>query len=124
MKVLIADDSPLIVQRLREMISSLEFVTAIGHAVDGRETLVLAEFMKPDVIILDITMPGINGLQVLDELKKNSSGVRVILFTNHSDEYLKHFCLQRGADFFLDKSADFEQIPHLLSFQYPNSAVS
>ena len=59
LKVLIADDSPIIVQRIRDLISDMEFVSSIGYANDGRETLALVEYMNPDVVILDIKIPGL-----------------------------------------------------------------
>ncbi|MBK6444417.1 MAG: response regulator transcription factor [Bacteroidetes bacterium] len=124
LKVLIADDSPIIVQRIRDLISDMEFVSSIGYANDGRETLALVEYMNPDVVILDIKMPGLNGLQVLDEIRKQQNHVKVILFTNHTDEYFKTQCLQRGADFFLDKSTDFELIPEILKMNLYRAIAS
>lgn len=124
LKVLIADDSPVIVQRLREMISELDFVSSVGYAKDGAETLALVEFMNPDVILLDIHMPGVNGLQVLDEVRKQMKEIKVILITNHPDEDLKSQCLQRGADFIIDKSNEFDRIPELLNFRIRRAEAS
>ncbi|HQW23997.1 MAG TPA: response regulator, partial [Bacteroidia bacterium] len=67
----------------------------------------------PDVIILDIKIPGKSGVEVLPELKTKSYA-KVIMLTNYSDAYYKNLCMKLGAEYFLDKSNEFEKINEIL----------
>jgi DNA-binding NarL/FixJ family response regulator len=114
LKVLIADDSDEIVRRLRNMVLDLDFVSGIGHARNGDEARVVTNFMQPSVVILDIRMPGQSGIEVLREIKQNYPQTAVIILTNHAEEEWRTHCREAGADYFLDKSKEFDQIPAIL----------
>jgi len=123
-KVLVAEDSSEVALRVRELLSELDFVTSIGYAKNGHETIALAEFMNPHFILLDIKMPGMNGLEVLEKLRLQKSDVKIILLTNHPDEYMRQTCLDLGADYYLDKTLEFDQISDILRYQLRQSAAS
>lgn len=123
-KVLVAEDSSEVALRVRELLSELDFVTSIGYAKNGHETIALAEFMNPHFILLDIKMPGMNGLEVLEKLRLQKSDVKTILLTNHPDEYMRQAYLDSGADYYLDKTQAFDQIADILRFQMRQSAAS
>ncbi len=113
LKILIVEDSLLIVKRLWSLLSDMDGVSTIAHAKDGNEAILLAMELNPDVIILDIKIPGKSGVEVLPELKTKSYA-KVIMLTNYSDAYYKNLCMKLGAEYFLDKSNEFEKINEIL----------
>ena len=113
LKILIVEDSLLIVKRLWSLLSDMEGIATLAHAKDGNEAILLAKEINPDVIILDIKIPGKSGVEVLPELKQKSYA-KVIMLTNYSDVYYKNLCLKLGAEYFLDKSNEFEKIYEIL----------
>ncbi len=113
LKILIVEDSLLIVKRLWTLLSDMEGVSTIAHAKDANEAILLAMELNPDVIILDIKIPGKSGVEVLPELKTKSYA-KVIMLTNYSDAYYKNLCMKLGAEYFLDKSNEFEKINEIL----------
>jgi len=116
LNVLIVEDSLLIAKKMKLLLAPLEFIDLAGIAQNYDEAVSILEVMVPDVIILDIQMPGKSGIELLTEVKLRHLKSRVIVFTNHSDPYFRNLCNQLGADFFLDKSTEFEKIPVLLDF--------
>ena len=114
LKVFIADDSDFIRERLPEMLSELSGVEVIGQAEDGIEAVKSIRTLNPDVVILDIRMPGKSGIEVLKEVKKHKPSTVIIIFTNYPYPQYKKKCLEAGADFFLDKSVDFDKLTDIL----------
>jgi DNA-binding NarL/FixJ family response regulator len=114
-KVLIADDSPLMRERLATLISEIEGVELVGQAGSAPEALEAIERSKPDAVILDIRMPGGNGIQVLEALKKSTVEPEVIVLTAFPYPQYRKKCLQAGAKYFFDKSSEFEQIAEVLN---------
>jgi len=121
--ILIVEDSQLIARKLQAILSLLDFVTIAGHAKNYTEAIAILEIVEPDVIILDIQMPGKNGIELLTEIKLKNIHSRVVIFTNHADPYYRNLCIQLGADYFLDKSTEFEKIPIILKFYAAQYAV-
>ena len=109
-KVFIADDSSVIRDRLNALLSDLPGVEVIGEAGDAEETLKGIQELNPDVVILDIRMPGGNGIGVLKKIKKNDSCPVVIMLTNYPYLQYRKKCTDLGADYFFDKSTEFERI--------------
>jgi DNA-binding NarL/FixJ family response regulator len=114
LRVLIADDSAGVRERLVTMVSALPGITAVGQAQDGLEAVDAIRRIRPDVVILDIRMPGTNGIDVLRQLKKTQPAPRVIVLTNYSYQQYRERCEAAGADFFFDKSTEFDRIPRAL----------
>ena len=114
LRILVVEDSLLIVKRIWGMVSELEGVTLMTHAKDGFEALLLSSQIQHDVILLDIKIPGKSGMDVLPELRKSTKAT-IVMLTNYSDNYYRNLCMELGADFFLDKSNDFERINDILS---------
>ena len=109
MKVLVADDSQPIRDRLVDRLSRLTDIR-VAEAVDTTEALERMATFKPDVAILDIRMPGGGGIKALTGIKKNFPGTTVIVMTNYPYAQYRRKCLDEGADFFFDKSSEFEQV--------------
>jgi DNA-binding NarL/FixJ family response regulator len=108
-KVIIADDSTPIRERIIKFLSSVPNVEIAGEAIDGVETAVLVRKTKPDVVILDLQMPKLSGLEILSRIKEVVPPPVVVVLTNFSTGPLKAMCVKKGADFFFDKSTEFEK---------------
>ncbi len=111
--VLIADDSLVVRERLVTMFDELAGVEVVGQAGNVTTAIGAIRKLKPDVVILDILMPGGSGIDVLQNVKQDEVTPTVIILTNYPFPGYRQKCLQAGADFFLDKTTEFEQIPML-----------
>jgi two-component system, NarL family, response regulator DevR len=109
MKVLIADDSEIVRERLAYLLGDVGGVEIVGQAEDAVEGKNLAEALRPDVAILDVRMPRGSGVDVLRTLKRDNPAATVIILTNFIDPEARQLCMAQGADYFFDKSIEFEQ---------------
>lgn len=114
MKVLIADDSVLILERLREMLCLNKLVEIAGDYHDGTGTLEALRTLKPDVAIVDIKMPGLTGLEVLKEIRKENASLTFIILTFHATDYNRQKAFSSGADYFFSKIDDFEKVSQVI----------
>jgi DNA-binding NarL/FixJ family response regulator len=112
-KVFIADDSLIVREHLVTMLDELAGIKVVGQAENVAEAISGIRILQPDVVILDIRMPGGNGIDVLQTIKQDEVAPMVIILTNYPYPAYRQKCLQAGADFFLDKSTEFDQIPEL-----------
>jgi DNA-binding NarL/FixJ family response regulator len=109
MRVLLADDHTLFRDGLRSLLERLGDVTVAAEAGDGREALKLIEQQSPDVAIVDITMPGLSGLEVAARAKRVSPSTRVIILSMHAGEaYVAHALRAGVAGYLLKDSAAAE----------------
>jgi DNA-binding NarL/FixJ family response regulator len=116
MKVFIADDSSEIRKRIIAMLSDLvERIEMIGEAENVQDAINSIHEFEPDVVILDIRMPGGSGIDVLKKIKKKNEVPVIIILTNYSHSQYRKKCMEAGADFFFDKSRDFEEIFKVVS---------
>jgi DNA-binding NarL/FixJ family response regulator len=113
MKVFIADDSAVLRERLAEMLSELPGIEIAGYAQDVPEALASIKRLNPDAVILDIRMPGGSGIDVLQDIKKDNRTTLVIVLTNFPYPQYRKKCLELGADYFFDKSTEFEKVPQV-----------
>jgi DNA-binding NarL/FixJ family response regulator len=114
LRILLADDSDLILQRLHERISTCKGVETIGSFTNGTETLEALRILKPDLAIVDIKMPGLSGLQVLKEIRKEDKALKFIILTLYTSDNYRQLAIQNGADFFFSKVDDFDKIPQVI----------
>ena len=115
LNVLIIDDCIAIARKLYDLISENESVHVLGQAKSVREGLDMATKLNPHVVFLDINLPDGTGMEVLVHLKKIKPSVKVVIFSNSSNNLYKRKFAERGSDYFLDKSKDFAMIPGLVS---------
>jgi DNA-binding NarL/FixJ family response regulator len=111
MKVFIVDDSKVVVERLADLLEGIAGVQVIGQAGNAVEAIQSIRETNPDAVILDLQMPGGSGLDVLRAIRSDSPGLHVLICTNYPYPQFREECLSAGADYFLDKSAEFEKIP-------------
>ncbi len=114
MNIFIADDSQVLIDRLSDLVKEVPGVTLVGSAGDAPEAGRAILELRPDVVILDIQMKNGNGLEVLEAVKSIHPDTIVIVLTNYPYAQYRHKCLTAGADFFLDKSNEFQNIPSIL----------
>lgn len=103
-RVLIADDSPT---ALRSICDYLEFAGTfeiVGTASDGQNAVQLVALYKPDLVLLDLSMPRVNGLEAAEQIRLTSPDLRVIIFSELNGLSLAEECLRRGAHSFVPKS--------------------
>ena len=113
-KVFIADDSLVVREHLVTMLDELPRIVTVGQAETVAKAINGILELRPDVVILDIRMPGGSGVDVLQTIKQDETAAPiVIILTNYPYSGYRQKCLQAGADFFLDKSTEFDQIPKL-----------
>jgi DNA-binding NarL/FixJ family response regulator len=113
MKVFIADDSKVLCERLTEMLSDVPGIEIIGQAQDVATSLAAIKKLNPDIVILDIRMPGGSGIDVLQAIKREKHAPMVIMLTNYPYPQYRKKCLGLGADYFFDKSTEFGKVMEL-----------
>jgi DNA-binding NarL/FixJ family response regulator len=105
-RLLVADDHTLVRAGLRGLLEGLPGVEVVGEAEDGHEALRLAAQLRPDIVLLDIGMPGLNGLEVAGRLATQDSAVRVLILSMHtSEEYVLRALRAGCAGYLLKRSA-------------------
>jgi CheY-like chemotaxis protein len=118
-KVLLVDDEREFVETLSERL----MLRAIGSAVvyDGKEALKLADEDEPEVMVLDLKMPGIDGMEVLRRIKKDHPKVEVIILTGHGSERDRQECMEKGAFAYLEKPVDIETLSLTMQKAYESA---
>ncbi|MCD1125459.1 two-component system response regulator NarL [Jinshanibacter sp. LJY008] len=108
--ILLIDDHPMIRNGVKQLISMDTSLNVIAEANNGEQGVELAEQYDPDLILLDLNMPGLNGLETLDLLRKRELSGRIVVFTvsNHEDDIVS--ALKRGADGYLLKDMEPEDL--------------
>ena len=108
--VLIADDHSVVREGLRRVLAEDPDITVCGEAADGEEVLGLIAKHEPDLVILDITMPRLSGLETLERVKASHPGIKVVLLSFRADPPLIQSAVSLGADGYLLKNARKEEI--------------
>lgn len=105
-RVLIADDHSMVRQGIKQILELENDITVVALAANGVEAIKLTREFKPDVILMDINMPGMNGLQAIKELKDEKVSSRIIVLTIHQDREYLFKTLQMGAEGYVLKDAE------------------
>jgi len=103
-KVLLADDHPVVREGLRRILGERPDFSIVAEARDGRETVELARKVEPDVVLLDLTMPGPGFLEVLEQVKAARPGAKVLVISAHSEDQYALRVLKAGAAGYLNKN--------------------
>jgi DNA-binding NarL/FixJ family response regulator len=104
MRILIADDNHLVRKGVRRILSSQPNHEVCGEASDGAEVLRLAHRLLPDLVLLDVNMPGSGGLQVTRILRRELPHVKVVIISQHDPSYLSSHVIEAGAHGCIDKN--------------------
>lgn len=115
MRVFIADDSKLLVERLADALTQLEGVEVVGWALDAPGAAEAIISLIPDLVVLELRMPGGSGFDVLREVKRERPRVRVVVLTNQSGAEYRERCMALGADFFVAKTENLNVLSGIVS---------
>lgn len=108
------EDSLVAYENLQSMLSDISGVMIVGHAVDEQDALKGIDSLMPDVVILDLNLKAGYGINVLKNVKECHAAIKVLVFTNHANEFYANRCKHAGADYFFDKSFQFSRIRSVL----------
>jgi two-component system nitrate/nitrite response regulator NarL len=109
-RVLVADDHPAMRGALARLVRDYDGLELVGEAGDGQQAIALIEARAPDVALVDVRMPGLDGLGLLRQLIADRSPVRVLLISGNDDSELAHEAIGQGAAGFLSKDAEEVEI--------------
>jgi DNA-binding NarL/FixJ family response regulator len=109
-RVVLADDHPIVRAGIREALKVIPGVEVIAEASDGREAIELVKSLQPDVVFMDISMPGLNGLEAAERILKAFPQVRIIILSRHDSEEYYWRALQVGASGYLLKQAAIAEL--------------
>lgn len=108
--ILLADDHTIVREGLRRMIELDTDLEVIGEARDGREAVAMTTELRPDVVLMDIAMPGLNGLEATRQLIKTFPSIKIIILTAHNDDAYVQSAVDSGAYGFLLKQASTDEV--------------
>ena len=114
MRVLLADDHPLVLEGLKRVLDEVEGIKVVGEANRGDKVLPLIGRTDPDLVLLDIRLPGLDGLSCLDQIRSRYPKVKVVVLSGHSDRPHVDAALRRGAVAYIVKSVDPFDLPAAL----------
>lgn len=97
-RIVIAEDHTILREGLRSLLSSDPDLEIVGEAQDGQEAIRCVEKLKPNLVLMDLSMPRMNGLEAIKEIKKRSTETRILVLTVHKNEEYIVAALQAGAD--------------------------
>lgn len=104
-RVLIADDHPLMRRGLADILGGVDDIEVVGSAEDGAAALALAHAIRPDIVLMDISMPGMDGIEATEKLVEMNLGVRVVMLTSYSEREKITEALAAGAVSYLTKDS-------------------
>ena len=114
-KILVADDHPVVRKGLQTCLAKHGRLKVVGEAVDGDEALRKARELSPDVVLMDISMPGISGLEATRRITASFSAIRVIALTVHEEIPFPTCLLEAGASGYLTKGSDVVEIVNAIT---------
>jgi DNA-binding NarL/FixJ family response regulator len=116
LRVLLADDHAMIRDGVKALINGEPDMEVVGEASDGREAWHKVKSLQPDILILDITMPDLNGVQATERIKRDAPKVKVLILTAHEDKGFLQQVLQAGASGYMLKRAASAELIRAIRF--------
>lgn len=117
-KVLVADDHQLFREGLVNLLSASSDLEIVGQAVNGKETVVKTMELKPDIVLMDIGMPEMSGIEATVELIRQIPAIKIIALSMHSDKQFINGMLEAGASGYLLKSSTYNQLIESITSVY------
>jgi two-component system response regulator NreC len=128
-RVLIADDHTIVRSGVRLLLEAEKNIEVVAEAIDGEQALSLAESLRPDVVLMDIAMPGMDGLQATRQIKERWPEIKVLVLTMHRQEEYFFEMLKAGASGYVVKGAETSDLINAINivgrgevFLYPSMA--
>lgn len=109
-RVVLADDHAILRQSLRMLLGARPEIDIVGEANDGREAIALCERLKPDIVLMDVSMPEMNGIEATRQLKRSCPATRVIVLSAYGDQDQLREALRAGALGYVIKRSDIEEL--------------
>lgn len=122
-RILIADDHPMLREAMRTTFEQNKDIEVVGEASDGQEAVDLSEKLNPDVVVMDIVMPKLNGIEATRQIKKVSPSTRVLILTAYDDDHYIMGLLEAGAVGYLLKSARGKDMVEAVHAVYSGESV-
>jgi len=122
-KVLIVEDSPIVRERLAGLVAELPNVAIVGQAGDGYQAQALFREHRPDAVVLDIQVPGMNGMDLLSLFKREHPPCMIMMLTTYAFKEVRQRCVALGADYFFDKTLEFERVTEVLGKFQPRRGL-
>lgn len=113
-RVLLADDHRMMREGLKALLEKTNRVIVVDEAEDGKSTVSLAEKRMPNVIVMDVAMPGLNGIEATRKIRKSNPNARVIALSGHADRRLVSEMLKAGASGYVLKSRASDELVHAI----------
>ena len=120
-RAIIVDDSAVARRTISSLLEGDDSVTVIGSAENGREALEQVEALQPDLVLMDVQMPVMDGLDATAELRKSHPDTRVIMVTLYDEPEVRKKCRDNGADGFVAKSRLHRDLPTEIDRIFPES---
>lgn len=118
LRIVTVEDSCLVAERVKLMLKEIALVEFLGNARNSSEAKSLIGENTPDVVFLDIHLKddatNANGISLLCDLRTRYPKMKIVMLTNMTDSHYRKLCLTSGADYFLDKSNDFDKVPEVI----------
>jgi len=109
-KIMIADDHTIVRQGMKKLLETYPELQVVGESQDGDETVELVKKLLPDIVIMDISMPGLNGLDATRQIKKRAPEVKILILTMHAEKEYIFKILQSGASGYLLKGSAIDEL--------------
>lgn len=109
-RVVLVDDHAILRQSLKMLLGARPEIEIVGEANDGREAIALCERLKPDVVLMDLSMPELNGIEATRQLKRSCPATRVIVLSAYGDQDQLREALRAGATGYVIKRSDIEEL--------------
>lgn len=113
-KIILADDHCLVRTGLRRLLDDVEDLSVIAEADNGNDAILLVKEHQPDLAILDINMPGLDGIKTTDILRRDYPELKIIIISMHSDELFPKRLIKAGANAYLTKDSGIQEITHAI----------
>lgn len=114
-KIIIADDHSLVRTGLRRLLDDVDNLTVVAEADNGNDAISHVQKLQPDVAILDINMPGLNGIKTTEILRRDYPELKIIIVSMHSDELFPQRLIKAGANAYLTKDSGIKEITYAIS---------
>lgn len=108
--IILADDHELVRTGLRRLLDDVDDITVLGEADNGHMAISLVRELQPDVAILDINMPGLNGIETTEVLRRDFPELKIVIVSMHSDELFPQRLIKAGANAYLTKDSGIQEI--------------
>ena len=122
-RVLLVDDHPVVRQGLRALLSTHEGIEVVGEADDGEAAVAAADRLSPDVVLMDVVMPGLDGVEALRRIGERRPQTRVVMLTSYADERRAMEAVDAGASGFLLKDASPRDVAAAIRAAHRGEAV-